>query len=79
MKAVYQWILRDNQEMSFPRFVLTQEYFSTKDEINLYAPALGECFTIVGRYLPSRVDDAYLVGVIKGIQNERKSGGSKDK
>ncbi len=79
MKAIYQWILRDKQELSFQRFIFTEEYFADEDAVRLYFPLVNECFSIVGRYEPSKIKDTHLIEIVTRIQNERKSSSSKDK
>ncbi len=80
MKAIYQWILRDHQELSFPRFCITDEYFATPKELEDYfSVSLYQCFSIIEKYIPSKISDDHMIERIKGIQNERKSSGSKDK
>lgn len=54
----YQYIYKDNQQMGFPNYHLTDRHFSSLDTCKHYLHRDGEAqtmFHIVGRFDPSKL------------------------
>ena len=68
VRAVYQWILRNNQELGFPRFTLTETYHYAdkmgRAEIrDLYS--VESLFSPVSVYRPSKVNVDFIVAILR--------------
>ena len=73
MKRAYQWIIRDNQNLSFPEYILTSKFYSSKEAVwKDYGPENTEfCFHPI-RPLP----ESKLTGDYAWVRtkHERESG-----
>lgn len=67
---IYQWILRDNQEMSFQRFILTKKFYADFRSVEKDLCSKGPEFSVVEPYLDSRVG-GYTAELILRSQNEQ--------
>ena len=71
MNPIYQWILRNKQELSYPNFVLTEDYFASVEEMRHYYFSMEECWEVIGLYAPSKIEDEGIIKIMKRIQKER--------
>jgi hypothetical protein len=71
--AIYQWIIRNNQQMNYTQFEITKTFHSIKAEVKDYYKLNGEgkmYFTVIEPYEPSKITDKEMIRHLNKYQEE---------